>query len=171
MKNTGEVFCMSEVKVVRKLYRSRTNSMIGGVCGGIAEHLEVDPTIVRLAFVLLGLYSGVGVAAYLILWIIVPYPEGEGSSTSEIIREGAEEIRDRAQEVASSISSSNRQSQGPAAGVVVGISLVGLGIVFLARTLNIHWLRWLDVRTLLPIVLIIVGVLLLRGQHTNERGE
>ncbi|MDD2202426.1 MAG: PspC domain-containing protein, partial [Firmicutes bacterium] len=40
---------------VKRLYRSRTNSMIGGVCGGIAEYLEVDPTIVRLGFVLVGL--------------------------------------------------------------------------------------------------------------------
>ncbi len=48
---------------MKKLYRSRTSSMIGGYAGGLAEYLEVDPTIVRLGFVLLGLWSGVGVAA------------------------------------------------------------------------------------------------------------
>ena len=164
-------FVRSEVNTVKKLYRSRTGSMIGGVCGGLAEYLEVDPTIVRLGFVLLGLFSGIGIAAYLILWIIMPYPDTGETSTAEVIREGAEEIRDRAQEVAESISPSLRQSQGPTANVVIGILLVGLGVVFLARTLNIHWLRWLNAGTLMPIILIIVGVLLLRGQRTNRRGE
>lgn len=165
------VLCTNEVTILKKLYRSRTSSMIGGVCGGLAEYLEVDPTIVRLGFVLLGLYSGIGIAAYLILWIIVPYPDTGETSTSEIIREGAEEIRDRAQEVAESISPAVRQSQGPAANVVIGILLVGLGVVFLARTLNISWLRWLNAGTLMPIILIIVGVLLLRGQNIDRRGE
>jgi phage shock protein C len=156
---------------VKKLYRSRTNSMIGGVCGGLAEYLQVDPTIVRLGFVLLGLYSGIGIAAYLVLWIIMPYPDMGETSTSEIIREGAEEIKDKAQEMAESISPSLRKSRGPAANVVIGILLIGLGIVFLARTLNIHWLRWLDARTLMPIILIIVGILLLRGQRIDKGGE
>jgi phage shock protein C len=145
--------------------------MIGGVCGGLAEYLEVDPTIVRLGFVLLGLYSGIGIAAYLILWIIMPYPDMGEASTADVIREGAEEIWDRAQDVAESVSPAVRQSQGPTANVVIGIFLVGLGVVFLARTLNIHWLRWLNAGTLMPIILIIVGVLLLKGQRTNRRGE
>ncbi len=156
---------------MKKLYRSRVSSMIGGVCGGIAEYLEVDSTIVRLGFVLLGLYSGIGVAAYLILWIIMPYPDRGEASTSETIREGAEEMREKAQEVAESIRSADRQSQRPAINVVIGIWLVGLGVVFLARTLNIPWLYWLNARTLMPIVLIIVGVLLLRGQGTDRKGE
>lgn len=145
--------------------------MIGGVCGGLAEHLEVDPTIVRLGFVLLGLWSGIGIAAYLILWIIVPYPDTREASTSEIIREGAEEIRDRAQEVAESISPASQQAERPAANVVIGISLVGLGVVFLVRNLDIPWLRWLNAGTLIPIVFIIIGVLLLRRQTIDRRGE
>jgi hypothetical protein len=67
----------------------------------------------------------------------MPYPDMGETSTSEIIREGAEEIKDKAQEMAESISPSLRKSRGPAANVVIGILLIGLGIVFLARTLNI----------------------------------
>jgi phage shock protein C len=145
--------------------------MIGGVCGGLAEYLEVDPTIVRIVFVFLGLYSGIGIAAYLILWIVIPYPDTGKASTSEIVREGTEEIRDRAQEMAKSISPAVQQSQGPAANVVIGIFLVGLGMVFLARTLNLSWLHWLNAGTLMPIILIIVGVLLLRGQNIDKKGE
>jgi hypothetical protein len=65
-------------------------------------------------------------------------------------------------EVAESISPASRESPGPAINVVVGILFVGLGIVLLERTLNIVWLRWLDLRTLMPLVLITIGILLLR---------
>jgi phage shock protein C len=56
----------------RKLYRSQTNKMIAGVCGGIAEYFGFDPTLVRLAFVLACLTPLHGVLIYLILWIITP---------------------------------------------------------------------------------------------------
>ncbi len=62
---------------MKKLYRSRSNSMLGGVCGGIAEYLEVDPTIVRLGFVLIGLCYGLGIVSYLVLWVIAPYPDAD----------------------------------------------------------------------------------------------
>lgn len=56
----------------KKLYRSQKNRMIAGVCGGIAEYLDVDPTLVRLAWVLVTFAGGAGLLAYLIAWIIVP---------------------------------------------------------------------------------------------------
>ncbi len=56
----------------RRLYRSQTDRMIGGVCGGLAQVLDIDPTIVRLVFVLLALLGGHGVLLYLILWLIMP---------------------------------------------------------------------------------------------------
>jgi len=58
----------------RKLYRSRNDSRIAGVCGGLGEYLEIDPTLVRLIFVLLALTGGHGVLLYIILWLIVPFP-------------------------------------------------------------------------------------------------
>lgn len=56
----------------RRLYRSRQECMIGGVCGGLAEYLNTDPTLIRLLFVLFALAGGPGLIAYLILWIVVP---------------------------------------------------------------------------------------------------
>jgi phage shock protein C len=46
--------------------------MIGGVCGGLAEYFNIDPTIVRLIFVATALLGGPGLLVYLILWIITP---------------------------------------------------------------------------------------------------
>ncbi|NDJ75000.1 MAG: PspC domain-containing protein [Chloroflexi bacterium] len=57
----------------RRLYRSTKDRMFAGVCGGIAEYLEVDPTLVRLVFVALTLLSsGAGLAMYVIMMLIVP---------------------------------------------------------------------------------------------------
>jgi phage shock protein C len=57
---------------MKKLYRSRDNRMIFGVCGGIAEYFDVDPTLVRLLWLLFALSMGSGILAYLIAWIIIP---------------------------------------------------------------------------------------------------
>lgn len=46
--------------------------MLGGVCGGIAEYFDIDPTLIRLAFVLIVFAGGAGILAYLIMWIVVP---------------------------------------------------------------------------------------------------
>jgi len=55
-----------------KLYRSQTDSMLGGVCGGLGEYLGVDSTLIRLAFVLLTLGGGHGLLLYIIMLIVVP---------------------------------------------------------------------------------------------------
>lgn len=59
---------------VKRLYRaSERESMIGGVCAGIADYFVVDPTLVRLAWVLMSMFSfGAGFVGYLIMWIIMP---------------------------------------------------------------------------------------------------
>ena len=59
----------------RKLYRSNTNRMICGVCGGIGEYLNVDPTLVRLIWALVAC-SGAGVGAYLLAAVIIPQDPG-----------------------------------------------------------------------------------------------
>ncbi len=56
----------------KKLYRSITDKMIGGVCGGLADYFTVDPVIVRLLFVLAVIFGGSGIIAYIILWIVIP---------------------------------------------------------------------------------------------------
>jgi phage shock protein C len=56
----------------RKLYRSRTDRMLGGVCGGLAAYLNMDVTVVRLIAVATILLPGPSIIAYLLAWIIVP---------------------------------------------------------------------------------------------------
>lgn len=58
---------------MRKLYRSRTDKKIAGVCGGLGEYMGVDATVLRVVFVLLALPGGLpGILLYLILWLVMP---------------------------------------------------------------------------------------------------
>ena len=57
---------------MKKLYKSNKDRMISGVCGGVAEYLNVDPTIVRLIWVLLSFGAGTGIIAYIVCAIVLP---------------------------------------------------------------------------------------------------
>ena len=63
---------MATNKNVRKLYRSKKNRVIAGVCGGIGEYFNIDPTIIRLLWILFIFMGGSGILAYIIAWIIIP---------------------------------------------------------------------------------------------------
>ena len=69
---------------MKKLYRSETNKRIAGVCGGIGEMLNIDPTIVRVALVVLALTTGVLplVVGYIIAWLVFPFGRQETAQSS-----------------------------------------------------------------------------------------
>jgi len=58
----------------RRLYRNPNDKWLGGVCSGIANYFDIDPVIIRLILVILFLTAGIGVIAYIIAWIVIPYP-------------------------------------------------------------------------------------------------
>ena len=63
----------NEVSVMeKKLYKSNTNKVIDGVCGGIGEYFNIDPTLVRLAWVVFCALGGSGLLAYIIMALIIP---------------------------------------------------------------------------------------------------
>lgn len=65
----------------KRLYRSNTEKTIAGVLGGIAEYFDIDPTLVRLGYVLLSLFSAAfpGVLGYIIMWIVMPQNPNNGA--------------------------------------------------------------------------------------------
>jgi phage shock protein C len=83
----------------KRLLRSKTNRVFGGVCGGIADYFNIDPTIVRIVFVALAFARGAGALIYFVLWWIIPEDgkEREHEKIGERLREVGEEIRDSAQ--------------------------------------------------------------------------
>ena len=56
----------------RKLYRSRTDRTVAGVCGGLAQYLNIDVTLIRVLFVALAVLGGSGLILYVVMWIMVP---------------------------------------------------------------------------------------------------
>ncbi|MDP8955791.1 MAG: PspC domain-containing protein [Actinomycetota bacterium] len=69
--------------------RSQTDKRIAGVCGGIAEYFDIDSTLVRIAFVVVSFMSGIGVLAYVVLWIALPKASPEQRETPTVRRQSA----------------------------------------------------------------------------------
>lgn len=65
-------------KEVKKLYRSRKDKMIAGICGGIGEIYSLDPTMIRLVYALITIFSaGTAILVYILGWIIIPEEKSE----------------------------------------------------------------------------------------------
>ena len=79
----------------KKLYRSSTDVMVAGICGGIAEYFGIDSSLIRIGFVILMLNFGSGFLAYLILWFIIPK---NGNKKVEV-EKVTEEIKDKAKTI------------------------------------------------------------------------
>ncbi|AEM78380.1 PspC domain-containing protein [Thermoanaerobacter wiegelii] len=128
----------------RKLYRSREQKMLGGVCGGIAEYFDVDVTLVRL-ICLLAIFSGFGLIPYIIAWIIIP--ENPYQLKGKIIDEEPKtgEQQDNAVETEDKTNKANE---------VLGWVLVILGVLLLLNRL----LPWLSFKIIWPVLLIIIGL-------------
>jgi phage shock protein PspC (stress-responsive transcriptional regulator) len=155
--------------VNKKLYRSKKDQIIGGVCGGIAEYFGIDPTLVRLAFVLFALIEGAGIIAYIIAWIIIPErPEGQSTKSEEEVYDVElnsddkdEEGEYRAEEKNSPHEEKKSKEQRKR---ILGLILVALGIFFIIDS----WIPGLYWRRFWPVVLIGLGVLLIYREATNK---
>jgi len=148
----------------KKLYRSRENAMIGGVCAGLAEYFNIDPSLTRLATVLLIFPGGVSFWAYIVAWIIIPQ-----KPLGEITSESTEAAEDETEQAGDEMKVEKDQ-QGDKTRFVAGIILVALGLFFLMNTLNIF--VWFSFFKLWPIVLIVIGaVILIRGLEKGGGNE
>ncbi len=145
----------------RRLYRSRTDTVIGGVAAGLANYLNADPALIRIAWAILVVVTGgAALIVYIVCWIVVPEepevavePETD-PVTGEVVTPAAEPSQTAA-----------RSSSGTA-GVVFGIGLVVVGVWFLLRDAlpDIDWaLIW-------PLVLVGIGALILVTSMRRRAG-
>ncbi|MBK7894584.1 MAG: PspC domain-containing protein [Candidatus Promineifilaceae bacterium] len=132
-----------------KLTRSETDKMIAGVCGGLAEYLNLDPVWVRLLFVLLFFASGIGAPIYLVLWVIMPREAVAGESGSTVLQDNFDDL---SQTVSSKMGRLNRPS-------TIGTILILFGIYFLLSQLG--WFHWVNGVVFWSIALIGGGIYLL----------
>lgn len=117
---------------VRRVRRSRTDRVVGGVCGGLGRYLGVDPVLLRIAAVALALSGGAGVIAYIVAWIVIPDDDG------------AEQMPARP---------ANRHGVT----IAVGAGLIALGALLLLRN-ALPWFGW---AVFWPIVVVGIGALVL----------
>lgn len=149
----------------KRIYRAKSDRMIGGVCAGVAQHFNIDVTVVRVVWAIAVIWGGVGLVAYILGWIIVPEnPDSEQSS-------------DKAECASNS-------------GLVWGVILLAFGCLFLVRQLDLFDFRWYRFRHIgnwwpghygfgelvLPILIILVGIVYLvsamkKGNPESARAE
>ena len=153
-----------------KLFRSESDRIVGGVAGGMARYLNLDPLLLRIVFVVMAMINGIGLAIYLLLWLIVPVEQASFESQEEILRQNADEIRKRGLELSEEAQRAIETKWGTGAGpgkglLAVGAVLVGAGLLFLLSNIGLLW--W--VGKLWPFVLIALGAVLLLNSLKDQR--
>ncbi|HEX7171509.1 MAG TPA: PspC domain-containing protein [Candidatus Limnocylindria bacterium] len=145
--------------MTRRLYRSRTDSVLGGVAAGLANYLNTDPALVRIGWaILVPITNGAAFLAYIVAWIVIPEaPVGVSGEAAADEAPGAGDAAMPA--VGNPPASTAERHDGGRAGLVVGIGLVLLGVWFLLR----DYLPDFDWNWLWPAILIGVGALILIG--------
>jgi len=144
--------------VGKQLKRSTSDSMLGGVCGGLGLYFGADSNLIRLLFVILAVVPGFGVPVYLILWLILP-EEGRSDDPSigERVRIVTDEIVERTKQVGEDVRSGSITSH-PQSTILIGLALVLIGLAFLFRNLGFPWMQWIEFGTLWPALIILVGI-------------
>ncbi|MFC2130845.1 PspC domain-containing protein [Bacteroidota bacterium] len=146
----------------KKLHRSRKDRMIAGVCGGIAEYFDVDPVIIRVLFVVLTIGPGIGLLAYIVLWIVVP----QGViiiRSSEEKKTGEEQESAKQQESTSSTQDFEVISEEEYAGrksngkVIISIIIILVGVFWFIHNV----IPGINFGHLWPLILVAVGILIL----------
>jgi phage shock protein C len=141
----------------RRLYRSRTDTILGGVASGLAAYLNADPALVRIAWaILVPLTGGAAFLAYIVGWIVIP--EAPKDASAPLAATGEDVVVGSSEPV--------QRSGGANPGLWVGLGLVAIGVYFLVREYlpDFSWnLVW-------PVVIVGVGVLILVSATRRREG-
>ncbi len=126
----------------KRLYRSKDDRVVAGVCGGIAEYFDVDPALIRIAALIM-VFSGGGFLAYLVAWLVIPEnpaQKGESPRIEKIVKEKTDK----------------KQDEDGAR--MLGVIFVLLGLYFLIN----NFVDWMSFKYVWPFFIISIGILMLR---------
>lgn len=136
----------------KRIYRSRRERMIGGVAGGIAEYFEIDPVIVRFAFIALTLFNGVGLILYIVGMVIIPDQAMRVDLKSESSIPYTAEVPQQRKEKFS---------------MILGVILIVAGILFGLDNFVPHF----DIEDSFPLILVLLGVWIIVSGRKKKIGE
>lgn len=152
----------------KKLYRSQDDRMIWGVCGGLAKYFDMDPTLVRIIFVLLLFANGTGLIAYIIMAIVVPREGSKTTEPKETVKENVEELKKTATKLGHELQSTFNKDEKETKSedkirhrrrTALGIILIAAGILFLMGSFNLFsWFHW---SYLWPLILVAIGLIII----------
>jgi phage shock protein C len=156
----------------RRLYRSRRDSVLGGVAGGVADYFDMDPSIVRVVWAVLALVTGgIFLVLYIVMWIVVP----EGPSAATVARAAAPDGSAPPAEPGSAPPATDTgaiagepapdwetheqglRRGGSGGAVIFGVILIGAGVWFLID----QYVPAIDTDLLWPVALVVLGLVLL----------
>ncbi len=143
------------------LYRSESNQIIAGVAGGLGEYFQLDPTLIRIVFLLLLFFGGSGALIYFVLWLVMPLESKISSDNQATIRNNTQEMRDKAQVFSQTFSNKSKQDNRQLAGIIILV----LGIFFLLSNLGI--ISWFSLERFWPLILIAIGFFILFKRHES----
>ena len=139
-----------------RLYRSRTDTIVAGVCGGIGNYLKVDPILFRILFVLGIVVGGGGLIAYIVMWIIVPLENTITINTNQMETESKNNFEKK--------ENHSNKNDGNLWG---GIILITIGGLFLID----RFMPRIDFGDLWPVILIAVGGILIAKNYQRPKTD
>lgn len=144
----------------KKITRSRRNKVIEGVCGGIAEYFDIDPTIVRLGFVITTFFGGTGIIAYIIAIFIIPeedeYVSKHFYNEEDSFNNNFDDAFDEEKDFTKTMGDTEEEFNPPTDRnkTVIGVGLIILGVVFLLR-------QFINFKLIFPALLISIGMFII----------
>lgn len=166
--------------MTERFHRSRTNRVIGGVAGGLAEYWNIDPVVARVLFIIIAMMTGIGFFLYIILWIIIPeepyampnFGTDQKTDHAGSSKPDSESDSGKESEKQNDFSSfeykynygNNVNTKSNGGRVFGGIALIGLGLFFLAERI----FPYFDFEDFLPLVLIGIGIVLIINSNRNK---
>jgi phage shock protein C len=167
-----------------RLHKSSKDKVLFGVAGGLAEHFAVDPTLVRLVFVLLTFASGAGIIIYLVLAVIMPPEQTSATQPADVIRENLQSIPSETAEAGRRIGDAFSRGDRPVAPApaqeddqqaqetgrrrnTLGIILIAIGALAILINFGAFW--WFSWGVFWPLALILIGVIILVSRFGGRK--
>jgi len=144
----------NEPTYTNRVTRNESDKILGGVASGIARYINVDPLIIRLAFVALVLGEGLGIVIYLVLWILIPSEKSTQQDTKKVISENAKDIEHQAEQITNNMQKNTNKNT---AKIILGSVLILIGLLIQLNILGLS----IDFSWAWPIIIIAIGLIII----------